>query len=51
MVAFPETNSLIMSDHFANVKRVEALIRTLDSTPLRRAQGAAPASGNAEPEH
>jgi type II secretory pathway component GspD/PulD (secretin) len=52
MVAFSATNSLIIVDRFANLRRVEALIRALDSTPLSKSQAAAPASGeSAATEH
>ena len=52
MVAFPATNSLIIVDRFANLRRVEGLIRALDSTSLSKSQAAAPASGeSAATEH
>jgi general secretion pathway protein D len=31
LVAVPDTNSLILTDRFANVRRLEGLIRTLDA--------------------
>jgi type II secretory pathway component GspD/PulD (secretin) len=46
MVASSETNSLILVDTFANLRRIEQIVRTLDNTSLRRPQAAAPAGGN-----
>jgi general secretion pathway protein D len=52
LAAFPATNSLIIVDRFANLRRVEGLIRALDSTPPSKSQAAAPASGeNAATDH
>lgn len=52
LVAFPATNSLIIVDRFANLRRVEGLTKALDSTPLSKSQTAAPASGkNAATDH
>ena len=52
LVAFPATNSLIIVDRFANLRRVEGLIRALDNTPLSKSQTAAPVSGeNAATDH
>ena len=52
LVAFPQTNSLVIVDRFANLRRVEGLIKALDSTPLSKPQTAAPASGeNAATDH
>ena len=52
LVAFPQTNSLVIVDRFANLRRIEGLIKALDSTPLSKPQTAAPASGeNAATDH
>jgi len=52
LAAVPETNSIIIEDRFANLRRVEGLIRTLDNTPLRRAQTAGrPGDAGAESQH
>jgi general secretion pathway protein D len=34
LVAYAPTNSIVMTDHFANLKRLEQLVRLLDDTPL-----------------
>lgn len=34
LVAYTLTNSIVMTDHFANLRRVEQLMRLLDDTPL-----------------
>ena len=34
LVAYASTNSIVMTDHFANLKRLEQLVRLLDDTPL-----------------
>jgi general secretion pathway protein D len=51
LVAYPATNSLVIVDRFANVRRVEGLIRTLDSAPFNKTQAAAAASDNTGTEH
>lgn len=52
LVAFPQTNSLVIVDRFANLRRIEGLIKALDSTALSKPQAAAPASGeNAATDH
>jgi general secretion pathway protein D len=52
LAAFPQTNSLVIVDRFANLRRVEGLIKTLDSLPVSKSQSAAPTSGeNAATDH
>jgi general secretion pathway protein D len=34
LVAYASTNSLVITDHFANLRRLEQLVRLLDDTPL-----------------
>lgn len=52
LVASPQTNSLVIVDRFANLRRVEGLIKALDSLPLIKSQTVTPASGeNAAADH
>jgi general secretion pathway protein D len=51
LVALPETNSLVIVDRFASLRRIEGLIRTLDSMPLNKGPGSAPAGGSAGTQH
>ena len=52
LAAFPQTNSLVIVDRFANLRRIEGLIKALDNTPLSKSQTAVPASGeNAATDH
>lgn len=51
LVAYPATNSLVIVDRFANLRRIEGLIRTLDSAPLNKTQGTASAADSAGTEH
>jgi general secretion pathway protein D len=45
--ALPQSNSLVIVDRFANLRRIEGLIRTLDSAPLNKTQGTAAVEGTA----
>lgn len=38
LVAFPATNSVVIFDRFANLRRIEGLIKAPDSTPLSKSQ-------------
>jgi type II secretory pathway component GspD/PulD (secretin) len=40
MAAYPSTNTLMLSDHFDNVRRLEGIIRTIDSEKPRAADNA-----------
>jgi len=41
MAAYPATNTLMLSDHFDNVRRLEGIIRTIDSEKPRPADNSA----------
>jgi len=45
--AVPQSNSLVIVDRYANLRRIEGLIRTLDSAPLNKTQGTAAVEGTA----
>jgi general secretion pathway protein D len=52
LAAYPESNVLVISDHYANVRRMQAIIREIDATGVvtpraTRADAAAPDSGGA----
>ena len=48
LVAFMQTNSLIIVDNFANVRRIEQIVRALDNTPTRATPAAPATSGDNE---
>jgi general secretion pathway protein D len=48
LVAYASTNSLVMTDHFANLRRLEQLVRMLDDTPLWTKTAPAAESGGTE---
>jgi general secretion pathway protein D len=50
-VALPGTNALVIVDRFANLRRIEGLIRTLDSMPLNKGPGSAPAGESTGTQH
>jgi general secretion pathway protein D len=47
LVAYASTNSMVITDHFANLRRMEQLVRALDDTPLWPKTAPAPESGGA----
>jgi general secretion pathway protein D len=51
LAAVMETNSLIIMDRFANLRRIEGLIRTLDNTPLHQPAARPTGTTGAESEH
>src|SRR5215472_9887120 len=51
LVAYPATNSIVITDRFANLRRIEGLIRTLESTLVNKTQGTASAPDGSSSEH